>query len=175
MIDHTGGSQSLRDAWVFDAVVGPEDLDRVRVLVASTGNFNPMEVDMAAELVEARLLSGDKSGYFFLFAREPSGRLAGYACYGPVAATDGRFDFYWLVVTPDRQGSGLGRDLQEAAEAAMAQAGGKRIYLETSSTVGYQRARRFYEKTGYTRECILKDFYRKGDDNYIYMKQMVAE
>ncbi|HIJ85975.1 MAG TPA: GNAT family N-acetyltransferase [Magnetococcales bacterium] len=160
---------------VFDTVAVSEDMERVRDLVTRAGNFTIQEVDMAVELVESRLSMGDKSGYFFLFAREPSGRLSGYACYGPIAATDGRFDFYWLVVLPEWQGSGLAQRLQEAAESAMARDGAKRIYLETSSTPGYQRARGFYDKTGYERQCILKDYYRQGDDNYIYMKPLGDE
>ncbi|MBF0146816.1 MAG: GNAT family N-acetyltransferase [Magnetococcales bacterium] len=159
----------------FDSVTVPEDMDRVRSLVTSTGNFNPEEVEMAVELVESRLSLGDKSGYFFLYSREPSGILSGYVCYGPIMATDGRFDLYWLVVRPEWHGSGLGKRLQEAAELAIANAGAKRIYLETSSTPGYQRARHFYDKAGYVRQCVLKDYYRLGDDNYIYMKQITSD
>lgn len=164
---HQGGAYVL-----FDTVAVPEDMDRVRDLVTQSGNFTPEEVGMAVELVEAKLTMGDKSGYFFLFSREPSGQLSGYACYGPITATDGRFDFYWLVVVPELQGSGLGQRLQEAAEAAMKHAGAKRIYLETSSTPGYRRAQGFYAKTGYHIQCVLKDYYRAGDDNLIYMKSL---
>ncbi|MBF0109104.1 MAG: GNAT family N-acetyltransferase [Magnetococcales bacterium] len=167
-MNHTGNTVDS-----LDITVVREDMDRVRDLVASTGNFNDSEVDMAVELVETRLSIGDKSGYFFLFAREPSGRLSGYACYGPIAATDSRYDFYWLVVRPQWFGSGLGVRLQTEAERLMRLAGAKRIYLETSSTPAYQRARGFYRKTGYEELCVLKDFYRDDDDKHIFMKVIV--
>jgi hypothetical protein len=32
----------------------------------------------------------------------------------------------------------------------------------------YVSTRRFYERTGFTAEAVLKDFYRPGDDKVIY-------
>ncbi|MBF0436001.1 MAG: GNAT family N-acetyltransferase [Magnetococcales bacterium] len=164
----------ILDIKIDDHVVR-DDMERVRVLVTQCGNFTPDEVDMAVELVEARLGQGDKSGYFFLFARLPSGRLAGYSCYGPIAATDGRFDFYWLAVTPEYQGSGLASRIQVATEEVMVGIGAKRSYLETSSTPPYEAARRFYTKVGYRMDGINRDFYRKGDDRCVFVKALVEE
>lgn len=164
----------VHDIKIDDCVV-VDDMERVRALVTACGNFTGDEIDMAVELVEARLTQGEKSGYFFLFARLPSGRLAGYSCYGPIIATDGRFDFYWLAVTPDYQGSGLASRLQRATEEAMVVIGAKRSYLETSSTPPYAAARRFYTKVGYRLDGINTDFYRKGDDRCVFVKQLVVE
>ena len=46
------------------------------------------------------------------------------------------------------------------------------VYVDTSSTHGYDRARSFYEKNGYTVACVLPDFYRAGDDRVIYRKTL---
>ncbi|MBF0421556.1 MAG: GNAT family N-acetyltransferase [Magnetococcales bacterium] len=161
--------------FTLDDRVIPDDRQRVRDLVIACGNFCAEDVELAVELVESYLSQGEKSGYYFLFSRSPSGSLRGYSCYGPITATDGRFDFYWIAVLPEYQGSGLATYLQVATESAMVRMGGKRSYLETSSTDGYLAARKFYTKAGYIHECSVKDFYRKGDDKCIFVKPLVQE
>ncbi|MBF0144329.1 MAG: GNAT family N-acetyltransferase [Magnetococcales bacterium] len=150
--------------------VGPEDVERVRRLVAATGKFNREEIDMAAELVEMRISLGERSGYRFVLARGRGGDLLGYACFGPIEGTDARFDFYWIAVLPECQGRGLGQRLLEATEEAIWGAGGRRIYLDTSTSVPYEATRRFYDRAGYRREAVLVDFYRDGDGKLIMVK-----
>ena len=70
-----------------DSVV-PQDGPRVRRLVEITGFFHPEEVDVAEELVVERLKKGAASGYHFVMA-DHYGRLAGYACFGPIPCTLG--------------------------------------------------------------------------------------
>ena len=90
--------------------VEARDTERIARLVRITGFFNDAEVEVAAELVQERLAKGDTSGYHFILA-EHYGRLAGYACYGPIAGTASSYDLYWIAVHPDYQGKGLGRRL----------------------------------------------------------------
>jgi ribosomal protein S18 acetylase RimI-like enzyme len=152
----------------------PGDGERVRALVAADGMFHPGEVEIAVELVrEATLRGSAESGYWFLFA-ESDGTTLGYACYGPIAGTDGRFDLYWIVVDAQARGRGIGRALLAEAERRMAATGAKRIYVETSSTELYRATRRFYEKAGYRRAAVLPDFYRPGDGKVIYVRELPA-
>jgi len=104
----------------------------IRGIVSSTGFFSPAEVEVAVELVQERLRRGNASGYFFVFA-ETDRRTVGYACYGPIACTIGSFDLYWIAVHKDYQHRGLGRSLLVASERKIAESGGRRIYVETSS------------------------------------------
>jgi ribosomal protein S18 acetylase RimI-like enzyme len=147
------------------------DADRATVgdLVAGTGFFTPAEVAVAVELVEERLSRGPASGYEFLFA-ERAGQVVGYTCYGPIAATEGSFDLYWIAVEKGRQGGGIGRRLMAETERRIAAAGGRRIYAETSGRAEYAPTRAFYQRCGYVEEARLADFYRVGDDKVIYVK-----
>ena len=145
------------------------DQAAVREIVASTGFFHDAEVDVAAELVHERLLKGDASGYFFLFA-EIDGQPAGYACYGPIACTIGSYDLYWIAVHNRYRQRGLGRTLLLATERKIAEARGRRIYVETSSREQYQPTRDFYEHFDYRVEAVLPDFYAPGDGKVIYSK-----
>ncbi len=151
----------LRDA------VRPADVQAVREIVASTGFFAPHEIDIAVELVEERLDRGEASGYYFIFA-DVDDRPIGYACYGPIGCTVGSFDLYWIVVQAASRGRGLGRRLLREVERRVALAGGRRLFVETSSRELYKPTRQFYERSGYTEEARLEDFYAPGDAKVIY-------
>ena len=155
----------------FREEVTPEDIETVREIVASTGFFTPAEVDVAVELVQERLNRGPASGYFFLFA-EQGGKTLGYACYGPIACTVASYDLFWIVVHNQHRHQGLGRRLLRASEEKIAQAGGLRIYAETSSKAQYAPTRQFYERNGYVAEATLVDFYAPGDGKVVYVRSV---
>ncbi|MGQ9795689.1 GNAT family N-acetyltransferase [Desulfosoma sp.] len=147
------------------------DLEEIRRLTAQTGFFNEEEIFMARDLALQSLTSGPASGYFFILL-EHAGHVVGYTCYGPIVGTAARFDLYWIVVDPAWQGRGVGRRLLEAAEEAIMNAGGQRVYVETSSRALYKSTRRFYLRAGYVLECTLPDFYGRGDHKIIYCKDL---
>jgi GNAT superfamily N-acetyltransferase len=159
------GLVELRDT------VSAADVAAVRAIVTSSGFFAPHEIDIAAELVEERLARGAASGYHFVFA-DAGGEPVGYACYGPIACTVGSFDLYWIAVTAASRGQGLGRRLLAEVEHRVTSAGGRRLYIETSSRPLYEPTRRFYERGGYAAAAYLDDFYSPGDAKVIFVKAL---
>lgn len=151
--------------------VCPADLAAVRAIVASTDFFRADELDVAVELVQERLTRGPASGYEFLFA-EQAGATVGYACYGPIACTLGSYDLYWIAVADQCRGQGFGRWLLGAAEARMRAAGGRRVYIETSSQPRYEPTRGFYAAAGYTLEARLVEFYAPADDKLVFVRAL---
>ncbi|MEJ2038178.1 MAG: GNAT family N-acetyltransferase [Desulfosarcinaceae bacterium] len=166
-----GGHALSGVAWRRE--VQPPDPERIERLVEVTGFFSPQEIDVAVELVHERLAKGEASGYHFLLA-EHYGRLVGYACYGPTPCTLNSFDLYWIAVHPDFQRRGLGRRLVKDCETLIAQAGGQRVYVDTSQRIQYASTRAFYESCGYRQEGLLRDFYAPGDGKVIYCKVLAA-
>jgi GNAT superfamily N-acetyltransferase len=160
---HPAGRVEFRDT------VRGTDVQAVRSIVASSGFFAPHEIDIAVELVEERLARGVASGYHFVFA-DMDGCPIGYACYGPIGCTVGSFDLYWIAVQAASRGHGLGRRLLREVERRVTLAGGRRLYIETSSRTQYEPTRRFYERCGYKAEARLDDFYSPGDAKVIYVK-----
>ncbi len=150
----------------------PEDPDRIRRLVEITGFFSEEEVEVAAELALERLAKGTASGYYFVMV-EQYGRLVGYTCYGPIPATAGSFDLYWIAVHPDIQGKGLGQKLMKQTERLVKEAGGSRMYADTSQRLQYASTRAFYESIGYRVDAVLEEFYAPGDSKVIYSKRLV--
>lgn len=152
--------------------VRQQDCENVRVLVERTGFFTRDEVEIAVELVEAHLSDGPASGYQFVFA-ELDAALAGYACYGPIPCTAASYDLYWIAVEPKFQRHGVGRMLMDVVESQVAAHGGERIYIDTSGRNQYAPTRAFYERSGFSTEARLKDFYAPGDDRVIYVKSLL--
>ncbi len=157
----------------FRSAVTERDLAAVRQITESTGFFYPEEVDTAVELVEDRLAKGPRCGYRFLFA-EQDGRSVGYASFGPIACTRESYDLYWIVVSGDYRGKGLGTQLLEQAEEAIASYGGTRVYIETSARPLYVPTRAFYLARGYSQIAELEDFYAPGDAKAMYLKILRA-
>jgi GNAT superfamily N-acetyltransferase len=151
--------------------VRPEDRESVRRLVESTGVFSPAEVDVAVELVDDRLERGQESDYFFVLA-EHEGRTVGYTCYGKIPATAASFDLYWIAVDKALHGLRIGRVLLDRSEELIRQAGGRKVYAETSNRHHYAPTRGFYLRCGYRQAALLEDFYAPGDDKVIYVKDL---
>jgi ribosomal protein S18 acetylase RimI-like enzyme len=157
----------------FRHVAEPRDADRVRKLVAATGFFRPDEIDIAVELVTEALAKGRDSGYRFVFADAPEGSdLAGYACYGPVPATQSGFDLYWIAVSPAAQRQGLGQRLLAATEVEARAEGGQRLYADTSGRPDYAPTRAFYHRSGFVVAAVFPDFYADGDDKVVFSKPL---
>jgi ribosomal protein S18 acetylase RimI-like enzyme len=149
----------------------PSDLPALRRLVTATDVFYPEELKVAVELLEERLESGAKSGYYFFFA-ECEGELVGYCTWGTVPLTRASYDLYWIAVAPSWQGLGLGRKLMQLTEAAVSRRGGGGLYIETSSRDAYARTRRFYRRAGYRQVASLRDFYAPGDHKIVFCKRL---
>lgn len=149
----------------------PADVEGVRDVTMAASVFSAEEVEIAVELVQERLLKGADSGYHFLLA-EQGGRLAGYACFGPIPGTDHRFDLYWIAVDPARQRTGLGSALLRRTQTAALEAGASHLFVETSGRVSYAPARAFYRRNGYRKVAELTDFFRDGDAKVILVKRL---
>lgn len=145
------------------------DRAKIKALLVATGFFNDEEVEVALELVDARLEEGEGGHYRFLIA-EDGGRVLGYACWGPILGTKASVDLYWIAVDPGVQGRGVGRELMGAAESWVAAEGRSRVYVETSTRAQYAPTRAFYLRCGYDLASELEDFYAPGDGKAIFVK-----
>jgi len=155
----------------FRREVHPQDPEIVRNIVVSTGFFYDFEVPVAVELVEDRLENGDKSDYHFIFA-EIEGKTVAYSCFGPIAATEGSFDLYWIATHNDHRGKGIGNLLIEETHRIIRDMGGRIVIAETSSLDKYKPTRHFYDRTGYKNEAQINDFYKDGDGKVFFVKRL---
>jgi ribosomal protein S18 acetylase RimI-like enzyme len=148
-----------------------QDRSQLLELVRRQDNFNAQEVEVAIEVIDDTL-DPAKNDYAILVAVAEGQRVVGFLCYGEIPMTDRRFDLYWVAVDPALGRQGVGRQLLARMEGDLRGQGPAKVYVDTSSTPGYDRARSFYEKNSYQAACVLHDFYRDGDDKVIYLKEL---
>ena len=171
----SGCDASAARAWArLRGAPEPGDVEAVRALVARVSVFSAAEVAIAADLVEERLRSGLASGYQFVFADDADG-LAGYTCFGPIPATLASFELYWIAVHPDLHGRGLAGRLLIESERRIAEQGGRRVYVDTSSRPEYAPAHVLYVRAGYREAARLLDFYGPGDAKLVFEKALGAD
>ncbi len=156
---------------IFRSEVRPGDIEIVRDIIVSTGFFYDFEVPVAVELVQDRLDLGDQSDYHFLFA-EVDGMTVSYTCFGPIAATEGSFDLYWIATHNDYRGKGIGNLLIGETHRIISEMGGRIVIAETSTLEKYLPTRHFYDRIGYTKEAQIDDFYKVGDGKVFFVKRL---
>jgi len=147
------------------------DRDEILQFLAATSFFRGEELAVAREVLEDALIRGP-SGHYQSFTAEQSGRAVGWVCYGPTPCTEGTFDIYWLAVTPDLQGKGLGKALVSYAERLIVGSGGRLAIVETSGRKSYDPTRGFYAKMGYQEAASIAHFYAPQDNKVVYVKHL---
>lgn len=148
----------------------PADKEEIVQLIARAGNFGRADVECVDELLQDYFQKPDHGSYRFLVYRH-GGRIAGMACYGATALTEGTFNLYWLCVAPESRSMGIGRTLLREVEADIRRQGARMLVIETSGTAAYLPARAFYLANGCHRQATIPDFYAPGDDLVIYTKR----
>jgi len=139
-------------------------------ILRNTPEFKPSEVVVAEEVIDGYLKDPLISGYYILVAELDL--VAGYICYGPTPLTEGTWDLYWIAVAPDKQRQGIGGALMKSAEKEIMRAKGRLVIIETSSTLAYEKTKRFHTSHGYEIIARLPDFYALGDDKLILQKRL---
>jgi ribosomal protein S18 acetylase RimI-like enzyme len=159
------------DNYIFRCNPTVSDLERVKSILESSGFFTEDEVKMGVSLLQERLDDLEHSSYEFVFLENENG-IVGYTCFGFIEGTEASYDLYWIAVDQGFKRNGFGSMLLQETENQIKDKGGKKIYIETSSTPLYKPTRLFYEKSEYKKEAEIKDFYRPGDNKLIYSKTM---
>lgn len=145
--------------------------ERLREIVYAAGVFRPDEVDVAVEVFEGA--AGAPGRDYYGLGAYDGDRLVGFTLFGPTPCTMGTWDLYWIVVDRAVHRHGVGRRLMGAAEAAIAERGGRLVVVETSSRDGYVPTRAFYDALGYTRAARIADYYAPQDDLVLFHKSLV--
>jgi ribosomal protein S18 acetylase RimI-like enzyme len=149
----------------------PAEVPRLLELTAATGVFRPDEIDTLREVLDDHFAGGGEA--HCCYSDEHDGRVVGYVYLAEEEMTDRTWYVWWIAVDPAVHGRGVGRQLLLFAEDEARRRGGRVLFVETSGLPGYEATRRFYDKNGYDREAVLRDFYRDGDDLVVFRKRLV--
>lgn len=111
----------------------------------------------------------DEDEVLLLVAEGDDGSFAGFAGVVYEDWNDtGKIE--WIGLIPELRGRSLGTDmLNQMIEWTRAN-GGRKIYVDTG--VDEKKAIKFYERNGFSREAILKDWYDDGDDAVLLSRRV---
>jgi GNAT superfamily N-acetyltransferase len=150
----------------------PTDLAGILAATRSVAVFNEEEVRTVDELFQGYLKDPAISGYNFLSAKDGD-QVLGFACWGPTALSKGAADLYWICTAQQAQGRGAAAALFRAVEAEVRAIGRWLIVIWTSSRAEYAPARAFYIRQGCQLQTQIRDFYDRGEDLCVYVRNLV--
>jgi ribosomal protein S18 acetylase RimI-like enzyme len=149
------------------------DRSRLKKILVDTNHFNKDEIKVALELIDIYLNNRRQKDYIiYVYETEDIKKTAGYICYGKRPLTESTYDLYWIAVDPNIHGKGIGSVLIKFMEEDLKKINGNLVLIETSGKEHYTGERKFYEKNGYAVQTVIKDFYRTGDDLFVYSKYL---
>jgi ribosomal protein S18 acetylase RimI-like enzyme len=146
------------------------DKSAIMEILRHTPEFNNVDVDIAEEVIDVFLEDPAGSGYNVTVA-ELDTKPVGYISYGLTPLTVSTWDVYWIVVSPEEKGHGIGSRLLSESEDRIKAGGGYLIMIETSGKPEYENTRRFYESRNYRVAYTIRDFYAPGDDIVSFEKR----
>jgi GNAT superfamily N-acetyltransferase len=149
----------------------PEDVPTLLAMTAETGMFKPIELGTLSELFCDYFAHDDVDGHRCICLCDES-RILGYAYFGPEKMTQDSWCLYWIVTSKQHQSQGIGTAILRHVESEIRSAGGRPLFVETSSLPHYEPTRRFYLKHQYEQEAVLRDYYSQGDHKVVFRKDL---
>ncbi len=133
----------------------------------------------SSELFPSDLLDEMVSEYFsnteteeLWFTSIDNNKPIAIAYCAPEKLTEGTYNLYLIAVQKEYQAKGIGKKLMKYIEDLLASKGNRILLVETSGLNEFELTREFYDKCGYTREAIIRDFYRDGEDKVVFWKKL---
>jgi ribosomal protein S18 acetylase RimI-like enzyme len=150
----------------------PDDIEPLMKILNDTKVFRQDELEVARELMEIAATQPEQRDYELATFVDETGEPQGYYCMGHTPMTEGTYDLYWIATRPALHGKGVGSELLRHCEERVRRAGGRLIVAETSSKPSYERTRAFYVRKGYREQGRISNYYARGDDLVLYVKQL---
>ncbi len=150
----------------------PEDTPTLVAIARGTGVFKPIEIKALQEVLDDYHAHAAAEGHCGVAIYQDS-RILGFAYFAPAAMTDRTWSLWWIVVDRQIQARGIGGELLRHVEAAIRDASGRLLLIETCSLPQYELTRRFYLNHGYKQIAVVPDYYAEGDDMLVFAKRMI--
>jgi ribosomal protein S18 acetylase RimI-like enzyme len=141
------------------------------LLAGETGVFKDIELEIMKETLEEWESRAESPST--LIELSASGRISGFAYFGPAHGTEFTFEVKWLVVDKQSRQQGIGRQLLERIESEILKIKRNAILTaETSTRKESMAGEGFYLSVGFCLIGHIPDFYGKGDDFLMYAKHV---
>lgn len=150
--------------------VTPADTPALVALSASSGLFRPEELDAVGGMFDhyhAAAADGHR-----ILAWEEGPALIGMVYFAPREFADRVWELLMIAVDAGRHRQGVGSRMLAEVEAAVREANGRLLLIETSDKASFERTRLFYRKHGYAEVARIPDYYFDGDGKASFLKRL---
>jgi|WetSurMetagenome_2_1015567.scaffolds.fasta_scaffold576168_1 ribosomal protein S18 acetylase RimI-like enzyme len=147
------------------------DLRYYILLASESGVFKDIELDIMKEALEEWERRADNKST--LVEISLSGRVSGFAYFGPHNGTDYTYELKWVIVGRLSAKQDVGRQLLDRVEEEILRAKPNAVLsVETSSLKEGAIASDFFLQAGFSLIGRIPNFYGKGDDYLMYAKHI---
>ena len=144
-----------------------KDLTGLKEVLDSSELFASEQLD---DMISDYFNNSDSEDIWFTYVDKDRPIALGYCA--PEKLTNGTYNLYAIAVRKELQGQGIGREMMNFIEKLLSDSGKRILIVETSSLDQYALTREFYDKLGYRREAVIKDFWNDGEDKVIFWKKL---
>ncbi|MEM9675337.1 MAG: GNAT family N-acetyltransferase [Cyclobacteriaceae bacterium] len=147
--------------------VKPTDINGLKSVIASSKLFpSSLLEDMIANYFN------NPSSEEIWLTKDDKGAPIAVAYCAPEKMTEGTYNLYLIAVHKNQQGKGIGAKIMTHIEELLRRDGQRVLIVETSSLPEFELTRKFYDKCGYEREAVIRDFYQEGEDKIVFWKKL---
>ena len=143
------------------------DIDGLKVVLDSCGLFPSEYLD---EMISDYFDNDETQEIWFTYIDNNIPVAIGYCV--PEKLTNGTFNLLAIGVSENAQRKGIAIEMMNYIEQELKSKDGRILIVETSSDNAQTGARKLYEKIGYTKEVVIRDFWNDGEDKIVFWKKL---
>lgn len=143
------------------------DIDGLKTVLDSCGLFPSEYLD---EMISDYFNNSYSQDIWFTFIVNDRPVAIGYCV--PEKLTNGTYNLLAIGVSENAQRKGIANEMMNYLERQLKSKGGRILIVETSSDDAQIGARKLYEKIGFTKEAVIRDFWNDGEDKIVFWKKL---
>jgi ribosomal protein S18 acetylase RimI-like enzyme len=133
--------------------------------------FTEEEIEFMTGLVDSFLNNSQEEGHYWVVSKEQE-EVNAVAYYAPETFAHEVYNLYFIGVNPTEQGKGIGSNMIKFIENHLQNLNQRMLLVETSSLPKFEKTRQFYQKQGFTKEAVIREYYKEGDDKIVFWKKL---
>ena len=143
------------------------DIDDLKIVIDSSELFPSEYLD---DMISDYFNNSDSQEIWFTYVENDKPVAIGYCV--PEKLTEGTYNLLAIGVGSANQRTGIASEMMLYIEQYLKTKDARILIVETSSDDAQTGARNFYQKIGYTREAVIRDFWKEGEDKIVFWKKL---
>jgi len=148
-------------------IVTSTDIAGLKEVLDSSGLFPSEYLD---DMISDYLYNADSQDIWLTYLE--GNKHAAFCYCVPEKLADRTYNLLAIGVSQEYQRKGIASELMKYIEQLLKRKDGRLLIVETSSDIAQSSARKFYQKSGYNQEAVIRDFWKEGEDKVIFCKKL---